>query len=310
MSHALYQRDIVSIGDLDLSTIETILSLARRLKQQPQPALLAGKILASCFFEPSTRTRLSFESAMLRLGGQVLGFSDAATTSAGGKGESLLDTMRVIGEYADAIVLRHPLEGSARLAAEHTTTPVINAGDGANQHPTQTLTDLFTMQECQTGLQELRVAFVGDLKYGRTVHSLAQACAMFNMRLYFVAPEHLFMPEPVCDLLRRQGIKFSFHHSLADVVAKVDIVYMTRLQKERLLHLDGGWSDASWQITPSVLAHAKDNLKILHPLPRIDEIDYAIDKTTHAYYFTQAKNAIYVRQALLALLLSEESIDE
>jgi aspartate carbamoyltransferase catalytic subunit len=305
MAHSLYQRDILSISDLNLVEINRIVELAQHIKQQQSTPWLNGKILANCFFEPSTRTRLSFASAMLRCGGQTLGFSDVATTS-GSKGESLTDSMRVIGDYADVIVLRHPNEGAARVAAAATTTPVINGGDGSNQHPTQTLADLFSFAECQTTLTDLHVALVGDLKYGRTVHSLAQACALYNIRLFFVAPEHLFMPEHVCNILRRQGVKFSFHRSLSDVISKVDIIYMTRLQKERLLQTDDTWVNTSWRITPASLHHAKPNLKIFHPLPRTDEIDYRIDDTPYAYYFTQAKNAVYVRQALLSLLLQEE----
>ena len=225
-------RDIVSMKELDKEQILKILTRAEEIKKQPPGPILQGHLMASCFFEPSTRTRLSFESAMCRLGGEVIGFSDANLTAAQ-KGESLYDSMRVIGLYSDLIVIRHPLEGAAKQAAIATEKPVINAGDGANEHPSQTLLDLFTIRECQGRLEGLNVAFVGDLLYGRTVHSLALGLRPFDSRLYFVAPPLLAMPDAICHNLRQAGVPFSFHHSIEEVIDKVDILYMTRVQKER-----------------------------------------------------------------------------
>lgn len=307
MKNTLYQQDVLSIREFTLDQINLILQTAAKLKQHQYPELLKNKIIAQCFFEPSTRTRLSFESATLRLGGNSLGFSsdDSLSTQ---KGESLHDTMRVISSYADLVVIRHPREGSARLAAETCDIPVINAGDGANQHPTQTLVDLFSIKECQGSLDNLSIALVGDLKYGRTVHSFAQACKYFNIRLFLVAPEVLTLPEFICDTLKREGVRFSFHQSLQDVIHKVDVVYMTRLQKERMTQNEYLTSKENLSLTPKVLEQAKANLRILHPLPRVDELDPAVDKTPFAYYFEQAANGVYVRQAILSLILNEALI--
>ncbi len=265
--------------------------------------LLKGKILASCFYEPSTRTRLSFEAAMIRLGGQVIGFAEASTSSSQ-KGESLHDAMKVIGSYADAIVLRHPLEGSARVASEATETAVINAGDGSNQHPSQTLLDLFSIQDSQGSLKNIHLAFVGDLKYGRTVHSLCQACAYFDMRLYFVSPEQLTLPEEIVLFLKKQGVRFSFHRALEEVIEKADVLYMTRLQKERFDAPTFEIVKDAYVLKEEMLGKAKKNLKILHPLPRVNEIDRSIDNTPYAYYFQQAENGLYVRMALLAEIIA------
>lgn len=303
LKNTLVSRDLVSISDLSRGEIELILSAAHQFQKAPKPDLLKGSILASCFFEPSTRTRLSFESAMQRLGGSVIGFSEAATTSMK-KGESLFDAMKVIGSYADIIVIRHPQEGSARLAAEASDKPVINAGDGANQHPTQTLTDLFTIRECQGKLDDLHIALVGDLKFGRTIHSLSLALAHYPVRLYFVAPENLTLPDAITHELKKKGVKFSFHEKLDEVVPKVDILYMSRIQKER-------FPDASIDFCNTCLLKkkhlekAKTNLRILHPLPRVDEIEESIDHTPYAYYFQQAANGIPVRMALLALIIGK-----
>lgn len=297
-------RDILSILDFSKKEILQVLETAEALKKKPKPDLLKGKILASCFFEPSTRTRLSFESAMLRLGGQCLGFSDSSSTSSQ-KGESLTDSIKVIGSYADVIVIRHPMEGSARLAAEYTTTPVINAGDGANQHPTQTLTDLLAIKQCQKTIDNLHVAIVGDLKYGRTAHSLAQALSYFKARLYFICPEYLSLPEEILEHLKRNGIKFSFHRKISDVLSKCDILYLTRLQKERLLPFEQEFTEGLETLTLPLLKEAKKNLKIFHPLPRREELDSSLDSSPHAYYFEQAEWGVYARQALLALILGK-----
>lgn len=297
-------RDIVSISSLTKEEILHILSLTKDLKSKPRCSLLTGKIMASCFFEPSTRTRLSFEAAMHRLGGQVIGFSDSNTTSTS-KGEAFSDTIRTIGQYSDVIVVRHPLEGAAQRAAEVTDKPVINGGDGTNQHPTQTLLDLFSIQECQGSLENLRIALVGDLKHGRTVHSLAQASAHFNMRLYFVSPQGLEMSQHICQELRKKSVKFSLHTSIEEVIEKSDIVYMTRIQEERFTDkMEYQKMKGSFFLTPELLKMSKnDKLKVLHPLPRVNEIHRDIDKSTYAYYFQQAHNGLFVRQAVLGLTL-------
>jgi aspartate carbamoyltransferase catalytic subunit len=305
MTSLLYQSDIISVRELSLPQIQQILTLAKKFKQKPQQPTLQNKIIAHCFFESSTRTRLSFETATLRLGGQVIGFASDEALSIQ-KGETLEDTMRIISDYADAIVIRHPREGAARLAAEFSDKPVINAGDGSNQHPTQALVDLFSIEESQKNLDGLSIALVGDLKYGRTIHSLTQACELFNLRLYLVSPENLTLPESICDRLKKQGVRFSFHHSLEEVIPKVDILYMTRIQQERFSKSEYQLVKDAYILTPELLKHAKSNLKILHPLPRVNEIDVGVDKSDHAYYFQQAANGVYVRQALLTLLLNEK----
>jgi aspartate carbamoyltransferase catalytic subunit len=307
MVNLLYGQDILSIKDLSLEQIQLVLKTAQSLKQNPASRLIQDKIIAHCFFEASTRTRLSFESATLRLGGHNIGFSSDEGLSIK-KGETLHDTIRVISEYADLIVIRHPREGAARLAAEVSAKPVINAGDGANQHPTQALVDLFTIQECQKSLDGLSIALVGDLKYGRTIHSFAQACMLFDVRLYLVSPEGLALPEPICDALKKQGVRFSFHRSMEEIISKVDILYLTRIQQERFSETEYQLVKNNYILTPALLNNAKikANLKVLHPLPRINEIDMSIDKTPYSHYFIQAANGVYVRQALLALLLNEK----
>lgn len=303
MTDLFYQKDVLSIKEMSLQQIELVLHTAAQLKKKPRHDLLKNKIIANCFFEPSTRTRLSFESAALKLGANVIGFASDESLSTQ-KGETLSDTMRVISGYADLIVIRHPKEGSARLAAESSAVPVINAGDGANQHPTQTLVDLFSIQECQGSLDGLSIALVGDLKYGRTVHSFAQACKLFNIRLFLVAPEALTLPDAICDTLKREGVRFSFHQTLQEVIHKVDVVYMTRIQKERMPSTEYQASKDQLTLTLAMLEQAKPNLRILHPLPRVDELEKAIDDTPYAYYFQQAENGVFIRQALLTLILN------
>ena len=298
-------RDIVSIQDLKKEELLSILDRAERMKSGDRDPVLKGHILASCFFEPSTRTRLSFEAAMKRLGGEVIGFSDATTTSSQ-KGETLHDTMKVLGYYSDVIVIRHPASGSAKEAAESTETPVINGGDGSNEHPTQTLLDLFTIRECQGKMEGLKVAFVGDLLNGRTVHSLAPALGLFDNRLYFVSPPSLALPETICQDLRKSGVLFSHHTAIDDVIDKADILFMTRVQGERFkdIHEFQRVRD-HYILTPQILKKAKQNLKVLHPLPRVNEIEKAVDTTPYAYYFPQAQNGLWVRQALLAMILGK-----
>lgn len=296
---SFYQRSLISTSDLSK---EEILQFLHQVKEGSFPSL-SGKIIASCFFEPSTRTRLSFESAALRLGGNVIGFSDGKSSSLS-KGETLYDTMKVIGNLADLIILRHPQEGAARLASLATSTPIINAGDGGNQHPTQTLQDLYTILNCQGTLEGLKIAFVGDLKQGRTVHSLALACALFNMRFYFVCPEVLSLPEEILERLRKLGIYFAFYPSIEEVLSKVDILYMTRIQKERLPQSVYEEVKDKYILKKEMLSLAKPTLKILHPLPRVNEIEPSIDHTPFAHYFEQAQNGLIVRQALLSLILN------
>lgn len=296
-------RDIISVRDFDQRDIFEVLALAKIMKKQTPPHLLDGKILGSLFFEPSTRTRLSFESAMTRLGGKVITAAEAGVTSAT-KGETLSDSIRIISRYCDVIAMRHPLEGAARLAADVTSIPVLNGGDGANQHPTQTLLDLFTIQETQGTLKNLHVAMVGDLKYGRTIHSLAQGLAHFPTHISFVAPPSLQMPEGLLKELKGTGVRYSLHEKIEPVIARADIVYVTRIQKERFPDpLEYEKVKDIYHITPELLSRAKRSMRVMHPLPRVTEIDPAVDSLPQAYYFQQAENGVYVRQALLALVL-------
>ncbi|MFM2588655.1 aspartate carbamoyltransferase [Vibrio sp. TBV020] len=307
MAHSLFNKHIISIPELSREELELIVDTAARLKAEPNPELLKHKVVASCFFEPSTRTRLSFETAVERLGGSVIGFDNGGNTSLAKKGETLADSVQVIASYVDAFVMRHPQEGAARLASEFSKgVPIINGGDGANQHPTQTLLDLFSIYETQGTLDNLNVAFVGDLKYGRTVHSLTQALAKFNnVRFFFIAPDALAMPDYICEELEDAGIKFSMHSNIEEVVPELDVLYMTRVQKERFDESEYAHMKSAFILTAATLTEARDNLKVLHPLPRVDEITTDVDKTKHAYYFEQAENGVYAREALLALVLNQ-----
>lgn len=307
MANSLFKKHIISIPELSRAELELIIQTAGQLKADPNPELLKNKVIASCFFEPSTRTRLSFETAIQRLGGTVVGFDSAGNTSLANKGETLSDSVQVITSYVDAFVMRHPQEGAARLASEFSNgIPVINGGDGANQHPTQTLLDLFTIYETQGTLDNINIAFVGDLKYGRTVHSLTQALSKFeNVKFFFIAPEVLAMPDYICEELDDAGIAYSLHNDMEDVIPELDILYMTRVQKERFDESEYAHMKAAYILTAKILEGARDNLKVLHPLPRVDEITVDVDKTKHAYFFQQAENGVYARQALLALVLNE-----
>ena len=305
MSNPLYQRHVISIADLTRHDLETVIATAQQLKREPRTDLLKDKVVASCFFEASTRTRLSFETAVQRLGGTVIGFDDGGNTSLAKKGETMADSVRIITSYVDAFVMRHPKDGAARLASENSSVPVINGGDGSNQHPSQTLLDLFTIHETQGKLDGLTLAFVGDLKYGRTVHSLAQALALFNCKFYFIAPEALAMPDYICEQLDAHGIEYQLAASIEEVVPELDILYMTRVQKERFDETEFQHLKSKYKLDASMLEGAKPNLKVLHPLPRIDEIATDVDATPHAYYFQQAHNGVFARQALLALVLNE-----
>ncbi|QXO17733.1 MULTISPECIES: aspartate carbamoyltransferase [Vibrio] len=307
MANSLYQKHIISISELSREELELIVKTAGQLKAQPNPELIKNKVVASCFFEPSTRTRLSFETAIQRIGGSVIGFDNGGNTSLAKKGETLADSVQVISSYVDAFVMRHPQEGAARLASEFSNgVPVINAGDGSNQHPSQTLLDLFSLYETQGRLDNLNVAFVGDLKYGRTVHSLTQALAKFNNnRFFFIAPEALAMPDYICEDLDDAGIEYSLHNDMESVIAELDILYMTRVQKERFDESEYAHIKSAYVLTADHLKDARPNMKVLHPLPRVDEITTDVDKTPHAYFFQQAENGVYAREALLALVLNE-----
>ncbi|WP_367680317.1 aspartate carbamoyltransferase [Candidatus Fukatsuia anoeciicola] len=304
MINPLYHKNIISIQDLSRAELELIIYVAEELKNKPQPNLLKHNIIANCFFEASTRTRLSFETAIYRLGGSVLSFPSNNTSL--DKGETIIDTLRIICTYVDAIVIRHPQEGSAHLVIEYSNgIPIINAGDGSNQHPTQTLLDLFTIKETQARLDNLDIAIVGDLKYSRAVHSLTQALAKFcNNRLFFVATETLVMPNNILKMLDEKGITYSLHTHLREILPQLDILYITRIQQERLSKLEHANVKIPFMLQASDLITVRHNFKILHPLPRMGEISINVDKTPYAYYFQQAGNGIFVRQAILALVLN------
>ena len=304
-------RDILSIRDFSRADIQLVLKAAKKMVPiavgSRRSRSLEGKILATLFYEPSTRTRLSFESAMARLGGRVLGFSGAEGTSVQ-KGETLADTVRMVEAYSDAIVLRHPHEGAARLAAEFTDKPVINAGDGAGQHPTQTLLDLYTIWDEKGSIEGQNVALVGDLKYGRTVHSLTYALAELGAHLTFVSPPTLEMPREILEHVKERGLSFRVAHRLNEVVRDADVLYVTRIQKERFP--DPQEYEAvvgSYRIDTEVLRDAKRGLIIMHPLPRVTEVAPEVDRTKHAVYFKQAFNGVPVRMALLDLILGGEA---
>jgi len=301
----ILNKDIISVRDLDRNSIEHILFTAQTIEKMPkdkQATIAKGKIISSLFFEPSTRTRLSFESAANAIGCSVIGFTGTGSTSVK-KGETLSDTIRMASAYSDLIIMRHPLEGSARRAAEVATVPVINGGDGANQHPTQTLLDLYTILKAKGTLDNITVAIAGDLKYGRAVHSLAHALSFFNNnKILLVAPKALQMPKDIIDELNKKtSIKQT---TITEALNETDILYMTRIQKERFSdpqeyeHLKG-----TYVLTKDMLSHAKEGLKVMHPLPRVDEIAADVDTTENALYFEQAKNGVPTRMALIALLL-------
>ena len=295
-------RDIISIRDFSKNELLHVLDTAGKIEGKPDIELMKGKVMSSLFFEPSTRTRLSFESAMRKLGGHVIGFSDPSGTSLK-KGETLWDTIKMAERYSDVIVMRHPTEGAARLAAEAAEIPIINGGDGANQHPTQTLLDLYTIQKSKGKLEGLNVGFLGDLKYGRTVHSLAIALSHFGANMYFIAPQALKMPDYYLEDLSNKGIKYQEVEDLLKVSKELDVLYATRIQKERFPDpVEYKRYAGIYKLNSSILPHVKSSLKIMHPLPRVDEIHPELDNTEHAIYFEQAGNGIPVRQALLSLV--------
>ena len=304
MPNPLYQQHVISISDLTTEQLELLLNTALKLKAEPQSNLLEGKLIGSCFFEPSTRTRLSFETAVQRLGGKVIGFADGANTSAK-KGETLADTARIISSYTDAIIQRHPKDGAARVAAEFSAVPVLNAGDGTNQHPSQTLLDLVTIQETQGRLNGLKIAMCGDLKYGRTVHSLAQALKRWGCEFAFISPPSLAMPDYITEELDEAGCAWQEMDSLEAAAEWADILYMTRVQRERFDEQEFAKIQGKFNLNAAMLCGAKPNLRVLHPLPRVDEIHPDVDATLHAYYFEQATNGVYARMAMLSLVLNE-----
>ena len=299
-------KDIISINDLSRPEIDFILEKAdfiEHLDYDTKSTFLKGRIMASLFFEPSTRTKDSFNSAMTRLGGTIIGFDSEKATSVK-KGETLWDTSKMYDKYADVIVMRHSIDGAARRAAEAASIPVINGGDGANQHPTQTLLDLYTIKKTQGRIDSLSVAICGDLKYGRTVHSLANALSRYRCRLYFIAPKNLKMPNYLLRELRKKNVVFSEHNALEEVIPFVDVLYMTRIQKERFPdEAEYEKVKGVYVLKADMLKNAKENMKVMHPLPRVDEISTDVDETKHAVYFEQAANGIPVRQALLCLVL-------
>ncbi len=296
-------RSLVSIDDLTTDEILNILDLAAEFEKNPSQPLLSGKVIATLFFEPSTRTRLSFESAINRLGGKIVGFSDSGSSSVS-KGETLHDTIKMVSNYSDLIVMRHPVEGSARFASEISSVPVINAGDGANQHPTQTLLDMFSIRKTQGRLDNLNIFMVGDLKYGRTVHSLMMAMSRWNTTFNFISPDELKMPDEFKLYLDNLGLKYYEHSDFTDIISKADIIYMTRVQKERFSDpIEYEKVKNVYVLKNSMLANTKPNMRILHPLPRVNEIHTDVDSNPKAYYFEQALNGVYTRQAILCSLL-------
>ncbi len=298
------QRDFVTIADLSKEKIQYLIDLSQEFERHPNRELLKGKVIASLFFEPSTRTRLSFETAANRLGARIIGFSDAKATSVS-KGETLKDTILMVANYADAIVMRHYIEGAAQYASEVSPVPIINAGDGAHMHPSQCMLDLYSIYKTQGTLENLNIYLVGDLKYGRTVHSLIMAMRHFNPTFHFIAPKELAMPNEYKLYCKNHGIKFQEHTAFNDkVIADADIIYMTRVQKERFSDLmEYERVKDVYILRNDMLANVKDNMRILHPLPRVNEIAYDVDDNPHAYYIQQAQNGLYARQALFCDVL-------
>lgn len=297
-------RSLVSIATLSREKILYLMEMAREFELHPNRKLLDGRIVATLFFEPSTRTRLSFETAAHRLGASVIGFTDPKVTSST-KGETLKDTIMMVSNYSDVIVMRHYLEGAALYASELTATPVVNAGDGAHQHPSQTLLDLYTILQTQGTLEDLNLFLVGDLKYGRTVHSLIMAMRHFNPTFHFIAPRELAMPEEYKQYCRENRIRFVEHEDFNEqIIAEADIIYMTRVQRERFSDLmEYEQVKDVYILRKDMLAGAKPNLRILHPLPRVNEIAQDVDDTPYAYYFEQAANGLFARQAIICDVL-------
>lgn len=298
------KNNFVNIQSLSKEQLIYLIRMAREFEEHPNRELLKGKVVATLFYEPSTRTRLSFETAANRLGARVIGFTDAKVSSVS-KGETLKDTILMVSNYADVIAMRHYIEGAAQYASEVAPVPIINAGDGAHQHPSQCLLDLYTIYQTQGTLDNLNIYLVGDLKYGRTVHSLIMAMRHFNPTFHFIAPKELAMPQEYKLYCKEHDIKYVEHTAFnKEEIADADILYMTRVQKERFSDLmEYERVKNVYRLTPDMLVDAKDNMRILHPLPRVNEIDYAVDDDPHAYYIQQAKNGLYAREAIFCYCL-------
>lgn len=298
------RNSIVSINDISKEEILDLLKTAAYFEEHPNHKILDGKVIATLFFEPSTRTRLSFETAVNRLGGRIIGFSDPAATSTS-KGETLKDTIKMVSNYVDLIIMRHYLEGAARYASEVTDIPIINAGDGAHQHPSQTMLDLYSIYKTQGKLDDLTITMVGDLKYGRTVHSLLIALSHFKVKFNFVACNELRMPEEFRTFCKQNGIDYTEHTDFSeDVINSSDIIYMTRVQRERFTDLmEYERVKDLYNLNNAMLANSKENVRILHPLPRVNEINQDVDDNPKAYYFQQAKNGLFARQAMICKVL-------
>lgn len=304
------KHNFVTIADLSKEKILHMIKSAQEFEKHPNREILKGKIVATLFFEPSTRTRLSFETAANRLGARVIGFSDAKVTSTT-KGETLKDTILMVSNYADVIVMRHYIEGAAQYASEIAPVPIINAGDGAHQHPSQCMLDLYSIYKTQGTLDNLEICLVGDLKYGRTVHSLIMAMRHFNPTFHFIAPKELSMPDEYKLYCRENGIKYIEHTEFnEEIISKADILYMTRVQKERFSDLMEYEKVKNVYILKNdMLKNARENMKILHPLPRVNEIEYEVDTNPHAYYIQQAQNGLYAREAIICDVL-DITLDE
>lgn len=307
MEKPIFSKDLTNIKDLSNDNIEYIFNISEEMLQsivnRDKLNICNGKILATLFYEPSTRTRLSFESAMIRLGGSVIGFSGIESSSVA-KGESLSDTIRTVASYSDIIAIRHPSEGAARVAAEYSKVPVINAGDGGHQHPTQTLLDLFTIKKKKDTIKSLNIMLAGDLKFGRTTHSLALALARFGVNLFFSSPPGLEMPDYIIRTLKEEyGINSYISNDIRDYINKVDVIYMTRVQRERLVEAEYLKYRGSYILTKEILREMKKDAIIMHPLPRVDEISKDVDLDSRAVYFEQAFFGVPVRMALISILL-------
>lgn len=299
----MQNRSLVSITDYSKEDYLEILRLSAEFEKNPFRDILTGKLVGTLFFEPSTRTRLSFETAVQRLGGRIIGFADANCSSVT-KGETLKDTILMVNNYVDLIIMRHPLEGSVRYASEIASVPVINAGDGANQHPSQTLLDLYSIQKTQGTLENLNIFVIGDLKYGRTVHSLLMAMSHFNPTFYFISPDALNMPVEYKIFLQSKGIRYYEYSDFADIIHEADIIYMTRVQKERFSDLiEYEKNKNAYVLNNAMLETTKPTMRVLHPLPRVNEINLDVDGNPKAYYFTQALNGVFVRQAIITKVL-------
>jgi len=308
---SLKGRDFIDVKDFNKDQFDYLFRLADKMERfaRSRCDLLKDKILALLFFEPSTRTKLSFEAAMLRLGGSTIGFSEPSSSSVA-KGESLADTIRVVENYSDCIVIRHPLEGAAKLAAEIAKIPVINAGSGALSHPTQALLDIYTIYREKGTIDGLNIALVGDLKYGRAVHSLVYALALYNVNLYLISPNELRMRPEIIEDLNKMGVKFSEHHELTrDILNEIDVLYVTRIQKERFIDISEYQKvKNAYKITAETLKSCKQDMIVLHPLPRVDELDYSVDSLSNAKYFVQTYYGLLIRMALLYAILNGEPL--